>query len=567
MIRKTGLFLVVLFSITVLSPLSAQNTTGSYNQLAKERYEKRDYDGVISAATLSLNVNANGEAYWWRALGYKNKRNYEIAVSDFTQALGYYTNNKSSSGTICSLRGDCYFEMKDYSKAADDYERVLFKFDYSDKKRIHWNLAKSLYEIEEYEDAIENYSKAISLYTSAVDLSILYQEMADIKSLFIDYSRNEIIGDYSKSIQKNNQNAKAYYNRALLYFDLRKYDSSLMDFTSAIQLYEAQGAVKYARELGICYGSVASIKHYNGNITEAKTDYLTAIRVDTNNGALYWQFAVFLSNTNRRDPSATEYFQKALTYLSSKKDKTNCYLDLYLHERSSLRYNAAIKALDAAIQLDPANANYYWDKAYVYSQKKDYASSLLYYDKAIGSGVKDSANRSRIYKARAEVKIKLNDLSGALFDFQKAIELQSGYDNFYALGKFFKQKLKQDELGNGNLQKSMMLALKTEKDTAINYVYAAAAMGDTKTAERLTRKLLVNASAKKNQFPNELHNAACIYTMIGNYNKALEYLDQSLAVGYNDYDHLLNDTDLEPLTTLPGYKAILEKYKVPQPVY
>ena len=57
----------------------------------------------------------------------------------------------------------------------------------------------------------------------------------------------------------------------------------------------------------------------------------------------------------------------------------------------------------------------------------------------------------------------------------------------------------------------------------------------------------------------------CIYALADNTTKALEYLDKSLAAGYNSYNHLLNDRDLESIMKLPQWKGILTKYKVPFP--
>ena len=63
----------------------------------------------------------------------------------------------------------------------------------------------------------------------------------------------------------------------------------------------------------------------------------------------------------------------------------------------------------------------------------------------------------------------------------------------------------------------------------------------------------------------EYHNAACIYALAGDAAKAFQFLDKSFVAGYDDYDHLINDRDLEPLMKLPQWKVMLTKYKVPQP--
>ena len=89
--------------------------------------------------------------------------------------------------------------------------------------------------------------------------------------------------------------------------------------------------------------------------------------------------------------------------------------------------------------------------------------------------------------------------------------------------------------------------------------------GDTKGAIALVLEKVEAYKDDKYEYKWQLHNAACIYALSGNKIKALEYLDKSLAAGYDDYTHLVNDRDLISLTLLPQYKAILAKYKVPQP--
>jgi tetratricopeptide (TPR) repeat protein len=56
-----------------------------------------------------------------------------------------------------------------------------------------------------------------------------------------------------------------------------------------------------------------------------------------------------------------------------------------------------------------------------------------------------------------------------------------------------------------------------------------------------------------------LYNLACACSLAGRLEKALEALDASVEAGFKDPDHLENDSDLDPLRDLDGYKRILEK--------
>lgn len=565
-------FVLIILATSCFCSLTQAQTTASYNQAAKVSYDKQDYDGVINNATLSINVSANGEAYWWRALGYKNKKNYEIAISDFTKAIGYYTNDKTNLGNLYALRAESKMLMKNYDGAATDYEYILDNTTYVDKKKINKDLAVCLFELGEYEDAAFAYSEAIKLTSSSNsnELSELYRLRAEMKQKFYSLDIKDVINDYTIAIQKNSLNGKAYYGRSITKYYNKEYDASLADCTEAIKLLEKTSSLSNdKRVLSNAYTFSASLKNFQGKKEEAKKDMSAALKVDPQNGFTLWDLANMISRDNTNPDEATDYYKKAIANLEYIKDKEACFIDLYLHERSRLNYVAAIQAVDGAIRINTSDANHYWDKAYLLKQKKDYSNALPNYDKAISLGIKDSMNRARIYLERGQLKQRMNDNNGALFDFQKSIELKPSFDNYYALGRFFKIKMKQNELGDGNLQKAMefTFAPNKPKDTTANYVYAAAAMGDKRTVDRLMQKMLINASAKIGQLANEYHNAACVYTSLGNYVRALEYLEQSLLAGYTDYDHMLSDPDLEPLFSMQEYKNLLVKYKVPLPIY
>jgi len=55
-----------------------------------------------------------------------------------------------------------------------------------------------------------------------------------------------------------------------------------------------------------------------------------------------------------------------------------------------------------------------------------------------------------------------------------------------------------------------------------------------------------------------LYNLACAEALLGNSEKAINYLSSSVSHGYTNLDHLLKDSDLDSLRQLPGYLKIVE---------
>ena len=58
--------------------------------------------------------------------------------------------------------------------------------------------------------------------------------------------------------------------------------------------------------------------------------------------------------------------------------------------------------------------------------------------------------------------------------------------------------------------------------------------------------------------PIMLYNAACYYAEIGEKKLAVESLKNSVAAGYEDYEWIKRDTDLDNIRDEPGYLKLME---------
>jgi C-terminal processing protease CtpA/Prc len=58
-----------------------------------------------------------------------------------------------------------------------------------------------------------------------------------------------------------------------------------------------------------------------------------------------------------------------------------------------------------------------------------------------------------------------------------------------------------------------------------------------------------------------LYNTACIYSLVGNPDSALLYLDKAIDAGYINYDHLLSDSDLDPLRSDERFTKLVARVR------
>ena len=380
---------------------------------------------------------------------------------------------------------------------------------------------------------------------------------------------DEAIADYTKAIDYNSSNDGAFWNRALCRSAKYQYDLAVGDCTSAINLLEKQSSSPSANDLGILYSNRGLYEYDLEKYDEAKMDLKKSLELNPNYDNANRNMADALYAL-KQYKDANRYYLQAASLYKSDAEKASCYNSLYWSCRTTLDYTGALSYVNCAMGMDPINDNYYRNRAYISSIKKDYNGSMKDLNKVIAGYDKltslyyfDSVRLASVCKDRALLKIKMKDNTGALADLQKSATLDPSDNSYYELGRFFKQILKQDDLASVNLEKAAKKSI--GKDTTSSYAYAKVIEGDKQTAIRIILKLIKENSTDSYNLKWNLHNATCIYALAGDTNKALQYLEKSLVAGFDDFDHLVNDRDLLSIVNLPQYKTILAKYKVPQP--
>ncbi|MGI0479732.1 protein kinase domain-containing protein [Geminocystis sp. CENA526] len=135
--------------------------------------------------------------------------------------------NENASGYFKT--GYNYRELKQYEKAIIDYTKAIeldpnYIYAYNNRGVVYENL-------KEYEKAIMDYTKAIELdpnYKSAYNnRGIVYGQLKEYE---------KAIMDYTKAIELDPNYTYAYNNRGVAYENLKEYEKAIMDYTKAIEL-------------------------------------------------------------------------------------------------------------------------------------------------------------------------------------------------------------------------------------------------------------------------------------------------------------------------------------------
>ena len=544
-------------------PLSGfAQTFDDINEQADKEYLANNYQKAITLSTQAINLKSNPRSYFIRADARYSIKDFQAALDDYNTALSDYSSYYSTDkykGRLYYWRARCKQKLGNYSDAIEDFNSSI-TYNFEDIGYSYWNRGNAYYSLEKYKESDDDYAKAIDHMSEAKDLTDLYKYRGDCNGRLEDYTGADKF--YTRAISYDANNYNAYWSRGY-YRNLNlQTDDAIADYKKAISIIEASGSADNSHDLAVVYRNLALLYNGNDKTDDALETINKALKADPNYVDAFETRADIYGKMKNYAKAKSDY-TNAISVQSDNKAISDLYFDRsYKLDWVTLDYKAALEDLNKSIDLDSKDGMKYWHRAITYQYKKDYPRALADVNKAIQ--LEGDNATSGLYTLRAALKESSGDIKGAVSDYQAASKMdKSSASIYYNLGRLFKTKMKNDDLADINLTKAMDLAAKD--DYSATGAYAKVVNGNSKDAIASVLGKAEKYKDDKYEYKWMLHNAACIYALSGNSQKALEYLDKSLAAGFDDYNHLVNDRDLVSLTGLPQYRAILAKYKVPQP--
>ena len=549
--------------LTISVSLTAQGFD-DLNEQADKEYLNKNYNKAIDLSTQSINIKPNARAYFIRADARYSLYDYEAATNDFTSALSYYSyyyNTDKYKGRIYYWRGMCYYNLSKYNDAISDFNSAL-SYNYEEPGYVYWNRGNSYYVLEKYQEGDDDYAKAIDRISDSKNLSSLYKYRGDCKAKQRDYS--SAYSFYARAISYDPNNYNAYWQRGY-YKDLEgKDDDALKDYAKAAEILEASSEPSKNENLSFLYRNQALMYKGLNQYPDALAAINKAIQSDPNFAKAYRTRAEIYNHLKDYEKAKSDY-SNAITLQSDKKTKADIYLDRSMMEWTILDYKSCLDDLNKAVENDPADGMNYWHRSLLYGYKKNYSLAITESNTALSLYKNDSSSTASLFWLRASHKEYTGDYNGAAEDYKTYLKYYpDSYSGYYELGRLYKLKMKNNDLANANLSRASDLAEQSADTVKDCYIKVIKGQKDEAVKTMLQ---IVQSTPKTDDYYYKwnLHNMACIYALAGNIPKAFEYLDKSLAAGFDDYLHLVNDRDLASLMNLPQWKTILAKYKVPQP--
>ena len=358
------------------------------------------YSEVIS---LQPDSSMLAKAYAARASIYVNKREYNLAIADFTRTIEEDPNEVIAyygRGTIYGISGEHNLAIKDYTKALElnpEFAQV-----YIQRGTAYVANGKVDLALEDYKSAMELSPNDAMAY---VQRGIAYGKKGGV---------DRAINDFTKAISLKPEFAEAYYTRGAAYIEKNEFDLAISDCTKAIELDPNDAKGYYWR--GRAYDN-------KGDLNLAVEEFIKAIQRDPEFAEAYLELGRVYCAKGDNDMAVKE-FTKAIEV---QPDDADYYWYRGLAYRRKGDLDLSIGDFTEAIERNPEFAAAYLDRGCVYDQTDDFDRALDDFTKLIQLRPDDA----EAYYLRGLTHGKKGDLRKALNDFTKMIEVNPGDGNAY----------------------------------------------------------------------------------------------------------------------------------------
>ena len=468
----------------------------------------------------------NGYAFAWIALVRNYNEEFGRALTAANVAVKKIpSKDKEYKAFAYGTRAQVYLNLKDTIQALKDYSQAINIV--PDDDRFYNQRAQVYYEQGKYDLADKDYLKMISLKEGDVMGYMGIGRNANAQKRYEDAIKQF---DYVVKLEPNY--SSAYSFRAESYIGLKKYNEAIDDVISALGIdrdrkafYELQELADSAFEQTVAKLKVQKIKEPN----EQSWDY--------DLGIVYERAAKY----NKAIAYYKESLEKESNIITASRI-SSCYDDLG-------DYDKALEYCNQAIALDSVKANYLYEKANIL----DNAGRTQEAIKTMSDYIANTPDEPAGYYQRGWFKDHSGDIEGALEDYTMAITLQPNVAYEY-LNRGVLYRLK-GENAKAESDFKQVVRLDSIPEEAECSFYAYYYLGQKDKAIEILNTIL-DKDKKGN-----CYDAACLYSVMGEKEKALSYLRQSLEDGNRRFAHIKRDRDLDNIRNTEEFKVLLKEFE------
>lgn len=455
----------------------------------------------------------------------------------------------------------------------------------------------------------EEYGRALT----AADLAIKYLPKKDAEYIIFAYTTRagvylhledtvKAMSDYDTAIKVKPDEGALYEKRAQIYFEQERYDLAAADYHKMIELNpgDVMGYMGLGRNANEQRNWTEAIKQFD-YVTKLSSDYSSgySFRAESYIGlekwneatddivsalALEWDRKAMYLATTLKEPAFTMLVSKMkIQSVKSPNEARWPYVmgTMYQHEK---QYKKAVEAYEEANKRNASPAILRW-VAHCYSEMGLYENALNSIDQALNMDSTDLVNLER----KANILYEMGNAKSAIDVYTQVLNIQPEYAFGYYRRGWFKEltgdfdgaiedlsicvvldpeesyafetrgdiylRQGKKELAEADFLKVIEIENTPEKYSCIHYAYQG--LGQYDKAIEMMDSII----AREEDRAGSYYDAACLYSQMDNKQKALEYLEKSLELGYRRFAHIERDQDMDPIRDMEEFKALILKYK------
>lgn len=524
--RQFILSILVLCSSVILADNIKRPDSYNYSR-GVEAINNNNAEEALDYLNKEINEHPdNGYAFAWIALVRNYNEEFGRALTAANVAVKKIpSKDKEYKAFAYGTRAQVYLNLKDTIQALKDYSQAINIV--PDDDRFYNQRAQVYYEQGKYDLADKDYLKMISLKEGDVMGYMGIGRNANAQKRYEDAIKQF---DYVVKLEPNY--SSAYSFRAESYIGLKKYNEAIDDVISALGIdrdrkafYELQELADSAFEQTVAKLKVQKIKEPN----EQSWDY--------DLGIVYERAAKY----NKAIAYYKESFEKESNIITASRI-SSCYDDLG-------DYDKALEYCDQAIAVDSVKSDYLYQKANILDNAGRSKEAI----RVMGEYIANNPDMAEGYYRRGWFEDHSGNVEEAIEDYTMAITLEPNEAYAY-LNRGVLYRLK-GENAKAESDFKQVVRLDSIPEEAECSFYAYYYLGQKDKAIEV-----LNTMLDKDKKGN-CYDASCLYSVMGEKEKALSYLRQSLEDGYRRFAHIKRDRDLNNIRNTEEFKVLMKEYE------
>jgi tetratricopeptide (TPR) repeat protein len=400
------------------------------------------------------------------------------------------------------------------------------------KSRPYSNLGQILTKQERYDEALSNFLKAIQLNPNFVvaryNLGILYMKQGET---------NKAIEQYRKAVQVDPNFIKAYNNLGVALLEEDKTDESIEYLQQALQKDPNMAAAHI--NLGLALSK-------QDKLTAAVVHFNKALQISSNLPKAQFQLGAALVRQGRIE-QGVHHIKRALQIDPDFAEAHNNLGGQLVQEG---KIDEALKHFNAALKTNPDIPEAHNNVGIIMIHKGKISKAAFHFQEAVRINPEFELAQDNLRRALA---IQQTNLDAETARIQS--ELKTSPDDpvlNYALGNLY---LGRGELNSAIGQYRRAIAIQPDFPQALNNLAMAHTFaGQYDQALEVFQKLIA-------LYPDDAanyYNTAVLYALQKKETEALTWLNKAVAKGYDNWDLIKTDKDLENIRNSEGYRELIE---------